>query len=344
MAEQEGPCPLALTMGEPAGIGGEIALKAWLDRKKRRLPNFFLLDDPARIDAVARQLGTEVPIAEIDSPRAAVGLFDDALPVLPLHLPQPAVPGQPNADNAEVVLQAIEKAVALALAGQARGIVTNPIHKATLYAAGFRHRGHTDYLAHLCGADRQPVMMLAAPGLRVVPVTVHLALAEALAALTTEAIVATAEVTGRALVRDFALAAPRLRVAGLNPHAGEDGNLGREEIEIIGPAIATLRERGHNVEGPFAADTMFHETARGRYDAALCMYHDQALIPLKTLAFDSGVNVTLGLAITRTSPDHGTALELAGTGRARQESLIQALRLADEIAGRRIAFDSTGHG
>ncbi len=333
--------PLALTMGEPAGIGGEIAVKAWLRRVTDRLPTFFLIDDPARIRAIGRQLGAELPIVEIDTPAGAAAVFARALPILPLHLPRPAVPGVPDPANAETVLAAIEKAVTLARAGEARAIVTNPIQKATLYQAGFSHQGHTDYLATLCGADRA-VMMLVAPELRVVPVTVHLALREALASLTAEAIVATAEITARALARDFALARPRLRAASLNPHGGEDGNLGREEIEIIEPALATLRERGHAVEGPVAADTMFHEAARRRYDAALCMYHDQALVPFKTLAFEHGVNVTLGLDIVRTSPDHGTALALAGTGRADETSLVAALRLADEIAGRRAAYDAAG--
>jgi 4-hydroxythreonine-4-phosphate dehydrogenase len=343
MADAEAPSPLALTMGEPAGIGSEIALKAWLGRRQGRLPAFVLLDDPAHLAAVARQLGAEVPIAEVSAPASAAGLFQDALPVLPLRLAREAVPGEPDPSNAAAVLEAIDQAVALALEGEVRGLVTNPIHKATLYRAGFRHQGHTDYLAALSGADQPPVMMLAAPGIRVAPVTVHLALRDAVAALTTDAIVAAGEVAARALVRDFGLAAPRLWVAGLNPHAGEAGNLGREELDIIQPAIDALRARGHLVEGPFAADAMFHEAARERYDAALCMYHDQALIPLKTLAFDQGVNVTLGLTVVRTSPDHGTALDIAGTGQAKEDSLVQALRLADEIAQARRRHDAGGH-
>ncbi len=328
--------PLALTMGEPAGIGGEIALLAWLRRRDARTPPFFVIDDPARLERICRTIGISVPLHLIGAADEAAGLFETALPVLPLALPQPAKPGHPEIANAPAVIEAIRKAVGLAAAGQVGAIVTNPIQKETLYAAGFRHPGHTEFLAELAGGA-QPVMMLACSELRVVPVTVHLPLREALAALTAERIVAAGRITAAALARDFAIARPRLAVAALNPHAGEKGTLGREEIDIIAPAIAALRAGGIAVEGPAPADTLFHAEARRRYDAALCMYHDQALIPLKTIDFSAGVNITLGLPFIRTSPDHGTALDIAGRGIADPSSLIAALKLAGEMAARRSA-------
>jgi 4-hydroxythreonine-4-phosphate dehydrogenase len=325
--------PLALTMGEPAGIGGEIALAAWR-RRAEGVPPFFLLDDPERLAALARGLGWTVPITAIAAPEEAGAAFADRLPVLPIALPRPVHPGHGDAGNAGAVIAAIDAAVGFALAGRAAAIVTNPINKQILYSAGFKHPGHTEYLAELAGGA-QPVMMLACPGLRVVPVTIHLPLREAAAALTTDAIISTGRITAAGLRRDFAIARPVLAVAGLNPHAGESGALGREEIDIIMPAIAALRGEGIVAEGPFPADTLFHEAARRRYDAVLCMYHDQALIPLKTIDFDGGVNVTLGLPFIRTSPDHGTAFDIAGTGRANPTSLIAALKLAGEMAARR---------
>ena len=332
--------PLAVTMGEPAGIGIEITLKAWLGRRRHQLPPFVLLADPQAIAAAAAALGAAVPVAEVADPRQAAARFAEALPVAPLALAQPATPGAPDPANAAVVLAAIERAVTWARAGAVAGIVTNPIQKASLYHAGFAYQGHTDYLAHLCECPEEPVMMLAAPELRVVPVTVHVALRQAIESLTGERIIHAGRVTARALARDFACPRPRLAVAGLNPHAGEDGTIGSEEVEIIRPALQRLREEGHEVAGPLAADTMFHAAARARYDAALCMYHDQALIPLKAIDFEGGVNVTLGLDIVRTSPDHGTALDIAGSGKASEASLVAALRLAAEIAERRAAFDA----
>jgi 4-hydroxythreonine-4-phosphate dehydrogenase len=257
--------------------------------------------------------------------------FHEGVPVLPLRLKAKAVPGSPDGRNAEAVIAAIDKAVSLARNGEASGVVTCPIHKATLYGAGFKFPGHTEYLAALCGGPA-PVMMLVIEGLRVVPVTVHLSLARAARELTTAAIVAAAVTTHHALVRDFGIASPRLAVAALNPHAGEDGAMGDEEKTVIGPAIADLKQRGIDVRGPLPADTLFHAGARARYDAAICMYHDQALIPLKTLDFAGGVNVTLGLPIVRTSPDHGTAFDIAGQDRADPSSLLAALRLAERIA------------
>ena len=238
------------------------------------------------------------------------------------------------------MIGAIDRAVADVQGGRAAALVTNPINKEALYRAGFHHPGHTEYLGELAGLlygkpGLTPIMMLASPQLRVVPVTIHLALRQAIAALTSAMIVTAGRVTRTALQRDFGIAAPVLAVAGLNPHAGEGGSLGREDMDIVAPAIAELRAAGIDARGPLAADTMFHAAARQSYDAALCMYHDQALIPIKTLDFDGAVNVTLGLPFIRTSPDHGTAFDIAGQGIARPDSLIAALRLAAEMAARR---------
>jgi 4-hydroxythreonine-4-phosphate dehydrogenase len=320
--------PLALTMGEPAGIGGEIALAAW-----RRLagqgPVFLALDDPERL----RRIGT-TPVREIADPAEAASVFTDALPVLPLG-PRVAVePGRPDPAQGAAVVQSIVRAVSLTRAGGTAAVVTNPIHKATLYAAGFGFPGHTEFLAELAGGSR-PVMMLAGPSLRVVPLTVHIALSEVPRRLDEETIVAQARIVAEALRRDFGISRPRLAVAALNPHAGEGGAMGDEEERLIVPALRRLRADGLAVEGPLPADTMFHPRARTAYDVALCMYHDQALVPVKTLHFDDAVNVTLGLPFVRTSPDHGTALGIAGQGIARPDSLIAAIELAAEMARRR---------
>jgi 4-hydroxythreonine-4-phosphate dehydrogenase len=273
-----------------------------------------------------------VPVRPIDRPAEAAGIFGEALPVLPLDTSVAARPGRLDPANAEAVLQAIRRAVALSLAGEAAAVVTNPIHKQVLMEAGFSHPGHTEFLAELAPGGATPVMMLACPQLRVVPVTVHLPLAEVPRRLTTALIVESGEITAAALRRYFGLAAPRLALAGLNPHAGEGGKLGREDAAVVAPAVERLQAAGIAAAGPLPADTLFHAEARARYDAALCMYHDQALIPIKTLDFDGGVNVTLGLPFIRTSPDHGTALDIAGSGRASPRSLIAALRLAAEMA------------
>ncbi|HUZ74350.1 MAG TPA: 4-hydroxythreonine-4-phosphate dehydrogenase PdxA [Stellaceae bacterium] len=328
--------PLALTVGEPAGIGGEIALQAWLRRNEAAVPPFFVIDDPARLERLAAALGWPVKVARIGSPEAAGSAFAGALPVLAQEFPVPVVAGHPDPANAAAVIAAITTAVTLATARRAAAIVTNPIQKETLYAAGFPHPGHTEFLGALAGGA-QAVMMLVCPSLRVVPVTVHVPLAAALAALTTAAIVGVGRIAAAALERDFGIARPRLAVAGLNPHAGEHGTMGREEITTIAPAVAALRAEGIDATGPFPPDTMFHAAARARYDAALCMYHDQALIPLKTIDFDGGVNVTLGLPFVRTSPDHGTACDIAGRGSANPASLIAALALAARMAARRAA-------
>ncbi len=326
--------PLALTMGEPAGIGGEITLQAWL-RRGERVPPFYVIDDPQRLAGLAAALDWPVPIAAIATAGDAPAVFPRALPVLPVGGAVRARPGRPDPGDAALVIGAIETAVADVEAGRAAAIVTNPVHKDTLYRAGFRHPGHTEFLAELAACDTAPVMMLVAADLRVVPVTIHLALKDAAARLTRAAIVHAGRVMHAALVRDFAVAEPVIAVAGLNPHAGEGGALGREEIDIVAPAIADLRAAGIDARGPSAADTMFHARARRGYDAALCMYHDQALIPIKTIDFDGAVNVTLGLPFVRTSPDHGTAFDIAGTGAARPDSLIAALKLAPAMAARR---------
>lgn len=326
--------PLALTMGEPAGIGGEIALKAWL-RRGEGVPPFYVIDDPDRLAALAARLGWSVPIRRLTVPRDAPEIFAQSLPVLPVGGVPRAAPGRPDPADAPLVVGAIDAAVADVRGGRAAAVVTNPINKDALYRAGFRHPGHTEYLAELAGAGAGAVMMLASAQLRVVPVTIHLALREAIEQLSAAAIIRAGRLTHEALMRDFAVARPVIACAGLNPHAGEGGALGREDIDIIMPAIAELRAAGIEVRGPLAADTMFHAGARSGYDAALCMYHDQALIPVKTIDFDGAVNVTLGLPFIRTSPDHGTAFDIAGSGVARPDSLIAALRLAAAMAARR---------
>jgi 4-hydroxythreonine-4-phosphate dehydrogenase len=328
------PLPIALTMGEPAGIGGELSIKAW-HRHRRELPPFYLLDDPGRIEALSETMGTPISTAAISEPGQAAALFGDRLPVLPVALNEPVISGQLNTNNIGAVQTSIEMAVRHVEDGTAAALVTNPIHKETLYNAGFAHPGHTEYLAALAGFKGEPVMMLATDALRVVTVTRHISLANALQLLNAELIVETVATVHRSLVLDFAVAEPRIRVAALNPHSGEGGNMGREETEIIAPAIETLQRLGLNVTGPHPADTLFHEKARTEYDAAVCMYHDQALIPIKTIDFDRAVNITLGLPFIRTSPDHGTALDIAGTGLARESSLVAAIDLARTISANR---------
>ena len=329
--------PLAVTMGEPAGIGGELSLKAWQARRTAGNSSsrpFFILDDPARLAALARTLGLDVPVQAIGSPGQTGAVFAEALPVLPISLAAPVKPGHPDTANAAATIAAIERAVELARSGAAAGVVTNPIQKKTLQDAGFKHPGHTEFLAELAGGI-DVAMMLACPQLRVVPVTIHLSLAEAVRTLDIPTIVRAGRIAASGLTSLFGIASPRLAVAALNPHAGEQGTMGNEEARIIGPAIEALRREGIEVRGPAPADTLFHAAARPAYDAVLCMYHDQALIPIKTIDFAGGVNVTLGLPFVRTSPDHGTALDIAGSGRADPTSLIAALDMADDMARRR---------
>ncbi len=326
--------PLALTIGEPAGIGPDIAIQAWLRRNELKLPAFYLLGDRDFLGKRAKALGLELKLADVRAENAS-DAFADALPVVATGHIATARPGQPDHTSASTAMFSIRQAVGDVLAGRASAVVTNPIAKSVLYRTGFRHPGHTEFLAELAatgGHTPQPVMMLWSPALVVVPVTIHVPLREAIAQLSIDLIVTTVRIVNAALKARFGLAHPRLAVSGLNPHAGEDGTLGTEDRSIVAPAIEILRAEGIEVTGPRPADTMFHDAARKTYDCAICMYHDQALIPVKTLAFDDAVNVTLGLPFVRTSPDHGTAFDIAGTGRANPSSLIAALRLAARLA------------
>jgi 4-hydroxythreonine-4-phosphate dehydrogenase len=330
-----GAKPIALTMGEPAGIAADITLMAW--RQARTDPSlcFFYIGDPALLTMRSMRLLLDATIVNIASPGEAADVFPSGVPVLALTLAEIPEPGIPAAQNARMVWGSIEQAIDLALAGTVDAIVTNPIHKRTLYGAGFVHQGHTDFLAHVArqrGHPAEPVMMLVTDGLRTVPVTIHIAIRDVAKALRSEAIAAQTAIVARGLEHYFGVTQPRLAVTGLNPHAGEEGTIGDEESTIILPAIDELRRKGINVEGPFPADSIFHEAARKPYDAIICMYHDQALIPAKLIGFHAGVNVTLGLPFIRTSPDHGTALSVAGTGRAIDRSLIAALKLARQMA------------
>lgn len=327
--------PLALTIGEPAGIGPDITLTAWCERRRSGLPPFYVVADPGFVAARAERLGLRVPIAAVE-PQEAADAFATALPVVSLGIDTSAAPARPDGSSAATAIGSIRRAVADVVAGHAAAVVTNPIAKAVLYQAGFTQPGHTEYLADLAaettGHRPHPVMMLWASELAVVPVTIHMPLRQVFAELTTPLIVETGRIVARDLTRRFGIARPRLALAGLNPHAGEDGTLGEEDQTIVAPAVETLRRDGLLVQGPLPADTLFHAAARAGYDAALCMYHDQALIPIKTVAFEHAVNVTLGLPFVRTSPDHGTAFDIAGTGRAHATSLIAAMRLAARLA------------
>jgi 4-hydroxythreonine-4-phosphate dehydrogenase len=323
--------PLALTMGEPAGIGGEITLKAWqILHKNRDIVPFLLIDDPERLKKLNTHLSLNVPIIEIDRPAQAKAAFKTGLPVLRQELATDVQLGKLDSKNGSAVISSIERAVAFIKQGEASAVVTNPIHKAALYACGFQYPGHTEFLAALAGV-KTPVMMLASSELRVVPLTIHIPLMSVAKHLSQELVVETARITHACLKSQFGIARPRLVLAGLNPHAGENGTIGREEIDILQPALQQLRNEGIDISGPHSADTLFHAAARENYDVALCPTHDQALIPIKTLAFDKGVNVTLGLQFIRTSPDHGTALEIANKGIARPQSLIEAIRLASKL-------------
>jgi 4-hydroxythreonine-4-phosphate dehydrogenase len=327
--------PLVLTPGEPGGVGSEIAVKAWQKLHTAQGLQFALLGDIEHIKTCCEISGIIAPLQQIFTLAETEKVFTAALPVLHRPLLATVTVGSFSVANAPWVTGCITEAVELCLAGSAAGMVTAPIQKEALYAAGFKHQGHTDFLAALChdrGLAATEVMMLVGGGLRAVPVTVHIALKDVPAALTQNSIMSQAEVVHAALQRYFGIANPRVAITGLNPHAGENGSMGLEEINIIRPAIAALQTTGLNVLGPLPADTAFFVEARQRYDAILCMYHDQALIPVKTLDFHGGVNVTLGLPFIRTSPDHGTALDLAGTGKAQAESLVAALRLASEMA------------
>jgi len=326
--------PLALTLGEPAGIGPDLALAVWNRRAELDIPSFYVASDPEFLKHRANRLGLDIPISSVD-PADAAAIFPTALPVVALDVKATAEPGRPDRSSAPAAIASIRRAVDDVLSGSAAAVVTNPVAKNVLYKSGFAEPGHTEFLAKLVeeatGKALRPVMLLWSPELAVVPVTIHLPLKEIFKQLSTGLIVETGRIVARDFRTRFRLAHPRLVVAGLNPHAGEEGTLGEEDRAIVAPAVAQLAD-GIDVRGPLPADSLFHERARATYDAALCMYHDQALIPIKTLAFDHAVNVTLGLPFVRTSPDHGTAFDIAGTGRADPASLVAALRLAARLA------------
>jgi 4-hydroxythreonine-4-phosphate dehydrogenase len=326
-------------MGDPAGIGPEITVRAW-NALRSSGPAFMVIGDAVSLSSAPG--GGSAPVESVADAQEALRVFSRALPVLDIPLQSPVIAGHPSSAHAGQIVRWIETGVGLALSGQVSGLVTAPIAKAPLYEAGFRFPGHTEFLAELVSDQphdgaRGPVMMLAAAGLRVTLATIHIPLSAVPEALSIEKIVTTGLVTAQALRRDFGIISPRLAVAGLNPHAGEAGTIGREEVTVIGPAVRALRDLGVEAFGPASADTLFHPEARATYDAALCMYHDQGLIPVKMLDFHGGVNVTLGLPIVRTSPDHGTAFDIAGRGLARADSLIAAIRMASDIAMRRAA-------
>lgn len=341
-AEGRSATPIAVSMGDPAGIGLEICLKAWTERRVRKLPPFVLFADLDALTERSRQLGLPETVQDIGSLSEAVDIFDRAVPVRPVPLAARVTPGAPNPANAAAVIAAIEQATAAVVGGEAMALVTNPIAKSVLAASGFAYPGHTEFLAalaqqHYPGQCFRPIMMLASRELRVVPLTVHIPLADVPKAITREAIMDTARITFEALKRDFSIAAPRVAITALNPHGGEAGTIGNEERKVIAPAIADLRGEGFLVTGPHPADTLFHLGARAGYDAVIAMYHDQALIPFKTVAFDHGVNVTLGLPFVRTSPDHGTAFDIAAQACASPQSWIESLKLAAQIAAARTA-------
>ncbi len=327
--------PLALTLGEPAGIGPDLALAVWHRRAELALPRFYVVSDPEFLRRRAARLGLDVPISVV-SPVSACAAFSSALPVVPIDVAVTAEPGRPDGSSAPAAIGSIRRAVSDVLAGAALAIVTNPVAKNVLYNSGFAEPGHTEFLATLVqektGRQLRPVMLLWSPELAVVPVTIHLPLKEIFRHLSTELVVETGRIVAHDLATRFGIPRPRLAVAGLNPHAGENGALGEEDHAIVAPAVARLVADGIDARGPLPADSLFHKQARATYDVALCMYHDQALIPIKTLAFDHAVNVTLGLPFVRTSPDHGTAFDIAGTGKADPTSLINALRLAARLA------------
>lgn len=324
--------PLAVALGDPAGIGPEIVAKAWEAREPYRLAPFFAVGDRRSIQAV-----WQGPVELIASPDEAVGCFDRALPLIQIEDTGPIIPGAPDLAGARCALDSLELAAGLARSPMVGGLVTAPVAKAQMYAIGFSHPGQTEFIAERCGiASANAVMMLIGPTLRAVPITTHMPLRDVSDYVTVKLIVAKARATDRGLTRNFGIDRPRLAIAGFNPHAGEQGAIGREEIDLIIPALEILRGEGIDIVGPLASDTMFHARARVQYDCALCLYHDQALIPLKTLHFDEGVNMTLGLPIVRTAPDHGTAFGIAGQNKAHPGAMIAAISLAAEAARNRL--------
>ncbi len=322
--------PAALTLGDPAGIAGEITIKAW-QQLKNSASRFFLVGDPSYIEQSANSLDLDCPIATISHPSQTGACFSEALPILPVELNVPARAGVGDSRNSAAITRSIEIAVECSKSGQAAGVTTNPINKAVLYEAGFQHPGHTEYLAELAGEDCTSVMMLACDALKVVPLTLHVSLKQAIEQIDRPLLIQVISIVHQEMKNKFGIENPRIAVSGLNPHAGEQGAMGREEIEIIQPVLNDLSNQGVDVIGPLPADTMFHAAARENYDVAVCMTHDQALIPIKTIAFDDGVNVTLGLPFVRTSPDHGTAFNIAGHGIAKPNSLIAAIKMAHQL-------------
>lgn len=335
MIQPSSPHPLALSIGDPAGVGPELACAAWALSGAAALPPFFVVGSKRVLEKAARRRGLHMKVRSITAPHEAAAIFPNALPVLDLGAAD-YTPGVPDDQGAALALAALTEATRLVREGEAGALVTGPIAKSRLARVGFDHPGQTEFVAAACGvAADDAVMMLAGPSLRVVPITVHVALSSVPSLLSAERIERRSAIAAEALVRDYGIAAPRLAVAGLNPHAGEDGRMGLEDAAVIAPAVAALQSRGIDARGPMPADTMFHAAARATYDVAICMYHDQALIPIKALDFDEGVNVTLGLPIVRTSPDHGTAFAIAGTSTARPGATVAALRMAGECAERR---------
>ncbi len=329
---------LALTMGDPSGIGPELSLKAWLSRRSHDLPPFVYIGNEDHLKRSAEHLALDAAIGRVETPADAFDAFNKKVPVIDIELKAPVEYGKPNAQHATAVIKSLDRAIAYVMNGSVGAIVTNPIHKKTMWDGGFRFPGHTEYLADKVKNGNSPadvVMMLAIKGLRVVPVTIHVPLKDVSASLDASSLVRIGMLTSQALTCDFGIEHPRLGVAGLNPHAGEDAALGSEERDIIAPAVEELRKAGIEASGPYPADTLFSEQLRTRFDAIICMYHDQALIPLKAIDFDRGINVTLGLPFVRTSPDHGTAHDIAGQGLAKPDSLIMALKTAHQIAERR---------
>lgn len=333
--------PFAISIGEPSGIGPEIILKCWAVRDEQKLPDFIVIGSEQILAKTARKLGLKIPLQTVSCLSEVKGHFQNALPVLDIGHDADFEFGKPSTQTAALTLGAIEKSVELIFDQKAAGLITAPIQKSILYKSGFTSPGHTEYLAELCkkitSAAEIPVMMLVSDGLRVVPLTIHTPFIQVAKSITPDLIRRTCEKINMALIQDFGIKNPRIAVAGLNPHAGEDGAMGNEEQLVITPALDRLRNQGMDIRGPLPADTMFHAEARARYDAALCMYHDQALIPIKTLDFDGGVNVTIGLPIVRTSPDHGAALNIAGQNLASPNSMINAIKVAEKIYANRMA-------
>ncbi len=328
--------PLALTMGDPAGIGPDLTLKIWQQRQEFAVPPFCVIACPDMLQQRIASIGLDIPMQQVSTIAESMDIFDQALPVLPISCQNTVKPGIADSGNARAIIGAIEKAVALVQNQEASGVVTNPINKEVLYDAGFSFPGHTEFLASLAQEEDKdpyfPVMMLACDQLRVVPVTIHIALSQVKEKLTEALLIKNCLITNQALKDYFGITNPRIALAGMNPHAGEGGSMGMAEKEVIIPAIEKLRAQGLSVSGPHPADTLFHAQARKNYDIVMGMYHDQVLIPIKTLAFDEGVNVTLGLPFIRTSPDHGTAYDIAGSGQANPRSLVEAMLMADKMA------------